>query len=135
MTKDQLLTRLQKYEWNDFECKKAQRGVSEDAYKTVSAFANTAGGHLVFGIKDENGKFDIVGVLDIDKVQNDFLSTLRSGRKLNRIIAVQEDKIEHDGKTLLTFFVPESLRNEKESTGLLNFLGKAKLLNEKKTHE
>lgn len=112
MTKDELITRLAKYEWNDFECKKAQRGISEDAYKTVSAFANTKGGHLVFGIKDQNGQFEIVGVLDVDKVQNDFLSSLRGG-KLNRIIAVQEDKIEHEGKTLLTFLVPESPRNEK----------------------
>lgn len=112
MTRDELITRLAKYEWNDFECKKAQRGISEDAYKTVSAFANTKGGHLVFGIKDQNGQFEIVGVLDVDKVQNDFLSSLRGG-KLNRIIAVQEDKIEHEGKTLLTFLVPESPRNEK----------------------
>ena len=112
MTKDELITRLAKYEWNDFECKKAQRGISEDAYKTVSAFANTKGGHLVFGIKDQNGQVEIVGVLDVDKVQNDFLSSLRGG-KLNRIIAVQEDKIEHEGKTLLTFLVPESPRNEK----------------------
>lgn len=112
MTKEELIERLNKYEWNDFECKKAQSGVPEDAYKTVSAFANTSGGYLVFGIKDKGGQFDVVGVLDVDKVQNDFLSALRSG-KLNRIIAVQEDNIEHEGKTLLTFFVPESPRNEK----------------------
>ena len=112
MNKKELIERLQKHEWNDFECKKAQRGVSEDAYKTVSAFANTSGGYLVFGVKDEGGRLDIVGVLDVDKVQNDFLSSLRSG-KLNRAIAVHEDKIEHEGKTLLTFYVPESSRNEK----------------------
>ncbi|SLM29543.1 putative transcriptional regulator [Desulfamplus magnetovallimortis] len=112
ISKEDLIKRLKKYEWNDFECKKAQRGVPEDAYKTVSAFANTTGGYLVFGVKDEKGNLDIVGVLDVDKVQNDFLSTLRGG-KLNRIIAVQEDKIEHDGNTLLTFFVPEANRNEK----------------------
>ena len=112
MNKEELIKRLKRYEWNDFECKKAQRAVSEDAYKTVSAFANTKGGHLVFGIKDLNGQLEIVGVLDVDKVQNDFLSALR-GVKFNRIIAVQEDIIEHEGKTLLTFYVPELPRNEK----------------------
>jgi len=112
MNKEELIKRLEKYEWNDFECKKAQRGVSEDTYKTVSAFANTKGGYLVFGIEDQNGQLEIVGVLEVDKVQNDFLSSLRGG-KLNRIIAVQEGNIEHEGKTLLTFFVPESPRNEK----------------------
>ena len=47
MNQDELLARLNGIEWNDFECKKAQRAVPEDAYKTVSAFANTAGGWLV----------------------------------------------------------------------------------------
>lgn len=112
INKEELIKRLEKYEWNDFECKKAQRGVPEDAYKTVSAFANTSGGYLVFGIKDDKGALDILGVIDVDKVQNDFLSSLRGG-KLNRVIAVHEDKIEHEGKTLLTFFIPESCRNEK----------------------
>ena len=47
MTEDELLSRLNAFEWGDFECKRAQRGVPDDAYKTVSAFANTAGGcHL-----------------------------------------------------------------------------------------
>ena len=112
MNKEELLKRLKKYEWNDLECKKARRGVSEDVYKTVSAFANTKGGYIVFGIEDQNGQLEIVGVLEVDKVQNEFLSALRGG-KLNRIIAVEEENIEHEGKTILTFFVPESPRNEK----------------------
>ena len=113
MTKEELIKRLQKFEWSDFECKKAQRGVSEDAYKTVSAFANTSGGYLVFGVKDENSQLDIVGVIEIDRVQNDFLSALRAGNKLNRVISVQEEMIEHEDKTLLVFYVPESPYTEK----------------------
>ena len=113
MTKEKLLELIEKYEWNDFECKKASRGVPDDAYKTVSAFANTQGGWLVFGIKDHKGKLSIVGVEEVDKVQNDFLSALRSGGKMNRIITVKEEIIEHDEKTLLVFYVPESPRNEK----------------------
>ena len=113
MTKAKLLELIEKYEWNDFECKKAQRGVPDDAYTTVSAFANTAGGWLVFGVKDINGNLEIVGVEEVDKVQNDFLSTLRSGEKLNRVITVSEETVEHEGKTLLVFFIPESPRSEK----------------------
>ncbi len=113
MTKDELIAKIRKYEWNDIEFKKAQRGVSEDAYKTVSAYANTAGGHLVFGVQDSNGQLAIVGVIEVDKVLNDFLSALRTGDKLNRIICVNEDVMEYEDKTLLTFYVPESPRNEK----------------------
>jgi ATP-dependent DNA helicase RecG len=40
---------------------KSQHGVSDDAYRTVSAFANTTGGMLVFGVKDSQGQLDIVG--------------------------------------------------------------------------
>ena len=83
MTKDELIAALGRYEWKHVEFKKAQRGVSMDAYKTVSAFANTAGGYLVFGVQDTNEGFKIVGVIEFDKVQNDFLSSLRSGQTLN----------------------------------------------------
>lgn len=113
MTKDELIARLGKYEWNDVEFKQAQRGVPNDVYETVSAFSNTAGGYLVFGVKDTRGNFDIVGVLEVEKVQNDFLSVLRSQNKLNRGINVKEDAFERDGKTLLVFYIPEAQRSEK----------------------
>ena len=52
MEKAELVERLKGYEWNDVEFKRAQRGVPESAYETVSAFSNTEGGWLVFGIRD-----------------------------------------------------------------------------------
>lgn len=113
MNKDELIAKLKRFEWNDVEFKKAQRGVSEDAYLTVSAFSNTSGGYLVFGVKDNHGLYDIIGVIEVDKVQNDLLSCLRSGDKLNHIILVEEDIIDEEGKTLLVFYVPEAKRNEK----------------------
>jgi ATP-dependent DNA helicase RecG len=113
MNQNELIARLKKYEWNDIEFKKAQRGVPNDAYESVSAFANTAGGHLVFGVEDNKGSFQIVGVIAVDKVQNDFLSCLRSLGKFNRSIPVQESTLEHEGKTLLVFYVPEARRMDK----------------------
>ena len=113
MTREELLDRLQKYEWSDIEFKQARRGVPQNAYKTVSAFANTAGGWLVFGVREAGGSFEVVGVVEVDKVQRDFLSTLRAGDKLNRVIAAEADAHEVDGKTLLVFHVPESPRHDK----------------------
>lgn len=113
MNRDELLEKLHTFEWNDFECKKASREVPEDAYKTVSAFANTAGGWLVFGVQERNRRLEIAGVEEVDRIQNNFLSTLRSGQKLNRIIQVREEKYEIEGKHLLAFYIPESPRNEK----------------------
>ena len=113
MEKAELIERLKGYEWNDVEFKRAQRGVPDSAYETVSAFSNTEGGWLVFGIRDGVGGFEIVGVLEVDKVQNDFLSVLRSGQKLNRVIAVDERLIEDNGKALLVFHIPEARRQDK----------------------
>ena len=113
MTREELVERLRKYEWSDVEFKEARTAAPGAAYETVSAFANTAGGWLVFGVRDHGGTLEIVGVIQVDKVQNEFLSTLRSGQKINRSIGVQEDLIETDGKTLLVFYVPESPRGDK----------------------
>ncbi len=71
MTRDELIELLHRHEWRDVEFKEAQRRVPRDAYETVSAFANTEGGHLVFGVRKGDHEMEIVGVLDIDKVQNE----------------------------------------------------------------
>ncbi len=113
MTRDELIHRLKKYEWSDIEFKEAARAAPRSSYETVSAFANTTGGWLVFGVRDHGGSFEIVGVIEVDKVQNEFLSTLRSGQKVNRAINVSEEVIETAGKTLLIFHIPESPRSEK----------------------
>ena len=113
MERTELVERLKGYEWNDVEFKRAQRGVPDSAYETVSAFANTGGGWLVFGVRDRAVGFDVVGVLEAEKVQNDFLSVLRAGQKLNRVVAARETLIEDDGKTLLVFHIPEARRQDK----------------------
>ena len=113
MTKEELIERLNRFEWKDVEFKKAQSGVSLDAYKSVSAFSNTEGGYLVFGIKEKDHRFEIVGVIEVDKVQNDFLSCLRTGDKLSSVVSVKEDTITHEDKILLIFYIPEADRNEK----------------------
>lgn len=113
MNQDELLARLNGFEWNDFECKRAQRAVPDDAYKTVSAFANTAGGWLVFGVSEADGQLLVTGIEQPDKVQNDFLGALRGGQKLNRRIAVEPQRFEIDGKQVFAFHVQESSRADK----------------------
>ena len=113
MDRDELVNRLTRYEWSDVEFKEARTAAPKAAYETVSAFANTAGGWLVFGVRDRGGAFEVVGVVEVNKVQGEFLSTLRSGGKVSRTVSVAEDLVETDGKTLLVFHVPESPRHEK----------------------
>ena len=113
MTRGDLIERLSKYEWSDVEFKEARDAAPRSAYETVSAFANTSGGWLVFGVRDRGGTLDVVGVMQVDKVQNEFLSTLRSRQKINRAIGVAADAVETDDMTLLVFHIPESPRGDK----------------------
>jgi ATP-dependent DNA helicase RecG len=113
MTKEELLQRLSGIEWNDWEVKAAAREVPSNAYETVSAFANTAGGYLVFGVREANGTFEVVGVIEVDKVQSAFLNTIRSGQKLSKIIEVNEKLVDCDGAIALVFHIPEVHRRDK----------------------
>ncbi len=113
MTKDELIKLLNGHEWNNAEFKKAQRGVPESAYETVSSFSNTGGGWLVFGIRDYDGHYEVAGVLEVDKVQNDFLSALRAGNKVNHDIKVGTELIDVEDKTILVFRIPETSRQDK----------------------
>ena len=103
MNRNEFIALLREYEWSDFEFKEARRAAPKSTHETVSAFANRAGGRLVSGVRDDGGMFEIVGVIEVDKVQCEFPSTFRSGGKINRMVAVREDVVETDGKTLLVF--------------------------------
>jgi predicted HTH transcriptional regulator len=48
-------------EWNDVEFKEARLAAPKSAFETVSAFANTHGGWLVFGVSQRGEKFEISG--------------------------------------------------------------------------
>lgn len=113
MTQDELIELLHRHEWRDVEFKEAQRAVPRDAYESVSAFANTEGGHLVFGVQKSGQEMEIVGVLDVDKVQSEFLSTLRQPDKLSVMVDVEEELHRHGEADLLIFYVREAHRSQK----------------------
>ena len=113
MEKAELIERLKGYEWKDIEFKEARRDVPKNAYETVSAFANTEGGHLVFGVRQNGDEFEVVGVLAVDKVQSDFLTTLRQPKKISVVLNVKEELHRQGDAKLLVFYVPEASRAEK----------------------
>lgn len=113
MTRDELLARMQSIEWSDIEFKEAAWAAPKDSLETVSAFANTAGGHLVFGVKQANGTFSITGVTDADKVQKDFLGWVRDSNKVSVFLPIDGSIHALAEGTVLAFFVPEAKRNEK----------------------
>src|ERR1700722_16437536 len=106
MTREEFLARLQTVEWDDIEFKEAAWAVPKSALETVSAFANTKGGHLVFGVKESNGTFSITGVTDVDKVQNDFLGLTRDGQKISVVLPIAGDVHAMPEGSVICFYVP-----------------------------
>lgn len=112
MTKEELLSRLNGIEWNDFEIKEAKNEVPKTAWETVSAFSNSYGGWIVFGVKERRigGKstYEIQGIENAEKIEQDFVTVLRSNSKFNQRISVQTVKIDINGKAILAFYIPMS---------------------------
>ena len=84
MNRAELLQCLDGVEWTDFEVKAAAKGVPQDAFKTIAAFANSGGGWLVCGVSESDEGYSITGIDDIDRFQNELLSAIRTGDKLRR---------------------------------------------------
>ena len=108
MTKDQLIQKLNELEWEDFEVKSTKGGVPKSSWETVSAFSNTAGGWLVFGIKQIKQKFIIEGLKNPEKIEQDFLVTLRGGQKFNVPITPECKRYTINSKKVLAFYIPIS---------------------------
>jgi ATP-dependent DNA helicase RecG len=109
MTRDELLKRILDIEWDDFEVKQAKSELPKNTWETVSAFCNTSGGWIVLGVNQHGKEFDITGVDNAEKLEQDFFSALRS-QKFNAILTAKAYKYEIDGKKVLAFFVPSSLQ-------------------------
>ena len=107
MNRKELVDRLKLPEWEDFEAKEAKNVLPKDIWKTVSAFCNTNGGIIVLGVKDlGKGNLETTGVENPDKIQNDFITTLRSG-KFNLQLSSKGFIYTIAGKTIIAFkFLP-----------------------------
>lgn len=108
MTKEELITKLNDLEWEDFEVKEAKGEVPSSAWETVSAFSNSSGGWLIFGVKQVGQNFQTVKISNPEKVEQDFLNVLRSGQKFNVIINPTCIKYVIDENIVLGFYIPIS---------------------------
>lgn len=113
MTRDELIAALNSIEWSDVEFKEATWEVPRNALSTVSAFANTEGGHLVFGVRETNGTFTVTGVVDADRLQNTFLGQVRDLNKISALLPITGQVHQMPEGVVLAFFVPEAARNQK----------------------
>ena len=107
MTKQDLAKRLLDIEWEDFEVKQATSELPKNIWETVSAFSNTAGGWIMLGITQKGKKFEITGVEHPEKIEQDFINTLRS-EKFNVKIRPQCKIYEFEQGIVLGFYIQVS---------------------------
>ena len=113
MTDEEILKRLESVELDDIEFKAAKTAAPKSALATVSAFANTGGGHIVMGVSEVDDALKITGVEKVDKVQREFTSLLRDQKKISLAFSVEPTVHHIDGKTLICFYIPEAQRGDK----------------------
>lgn len=99
----------------NLECKEAEDNVPKSVYESYSAFANTNGGDIILGIKENkkaktpNKRFVIQGIANASKQKEDFWNTI-NGNKVNVNILVDENVyVVSDGQNdLLVIHVPRA---------------------------
>lgn len=99
----------------DIECKKAEANVPKSAYQSYSAFANTKGGYIILGVKEDKTKtnpeerFVLQGIENSEKQREDFWNTI-NGSKVNVNILKDENVyvVEEDGISLIVIHVPRA---------------------------
>ena len=109
MTKEELISHLQDSEWEDFEVKEAKTALPKNMWETVSAFANTSGGWIILGVRQKGKSFEIQGVDDIEKLEQDFTSAVRS-QKFNIRLSVSIERHSIENKNLLAIHISSSLQ-------------------------
>lgn len=99
----------------DVECKQAESSVPRSVYESYSAFANTKGGYIILGVKEDKKKthpeerFLIQGIMNPKKQIEDFWNTINSS-KVNINILKDEDVfiVEDTGISLIVIKVPRA---------------------------
>lgn len=86
-----------------------------DFWPTYSSFANTYGGTILLGIKEDKNGFHLVGVADVTKVRTDLFNDLNNQQKVssNLLSDKSVSEIVLDGKTIVRIDVPRAVRQQK----------------------
>ncbi len=110
-----ILTALSLGEEKDWEFKSARGGLPGSVWATLSAMANTDGGVIVLGIAQRDGRFNVEGVLDAQKMKQDFWNLCNNREKINVNLLSNDDvTIETlDGNPVIAIRIPRATRRQR----------------------
>jgi ATP-dependent DNA helicase RecG len=109
----ELITEVQQHqsELDDVEVKSAQRGTPRRMFESLSSFANrTTGGVILFGL-DENHNFEVVGVDDAHRLQEEISHLAAS--EMEPALRPEFTVEEVEGKTVVSVEVPGVAVNQR----------------------
>ena len=102
---------MQLAEGSQLEAKAAQGGLPHSVWETYSAFANSDGGVILLGVKEQpNHSLTLVGLADPERMEKEFWDALNGGKVASpNILTDQDVKIEAaQGKRILVIQVPRA---------------------------
>ncbi len=112
MTLKELKKLITGIEWTDVEFKESRKSLPKSVWETVCSFSNTDGGYIILGIKETDGQFSVSGIDNPEKIQSDFLTTLR-GKKFNIQLSSKGYLLKLSGKQVLVFKISSMPRQAK----------------------
>jgi predicted HTH transcriptional regulator len=104
----------------DLECKLAagpdgKGELPKDFWPTYSAFANSEGGLVVLGVREQRGSFTIAGIRNVDKVRRELFDSLNNKQKVSTNLLSDQHvwEVPLEGGIVLVIDVPRAPRKQR----------------------
>ncbi len=104
----------------DLECKLAAGrdglgAVPESFWATYSAMANTQGGVVLLGLREQDGRFELAGIVQPARVRQDLFNILNNRNKVsvNLLRDHSVTDIVIDGRTIMAVDIPRASRRDR----------------------
>ena len=97
------------------ECKLAKREIPGTFWESFSAFANSDGGVIFLGVREENHEFTVEGVEDARKIVTDFWNMVHSPNKVSAEVVFERNVqiVNCGGKNIVVVEVPRAERQDR----------------------
>lgn len=117
MNKKEIIKLLNIGENREIEFKESTKKLPKSLWETYSSFANTKGGFIVLGVKEnkESKNISIEGIDNTNNILKDFWNTINNSEKISCNI-IDDDYIqvtELKGKTIIIINIPSANRKNK----------------------
>lgn len=101
---------------NRYEVKKAKGGLPQSLWETYSSFANSNGGVIILGVKENKDRsWSPTGLCDASKLLKEFWDILNNRQKVS-INLLRDDDIEiyeQEGNIIMVIYIPKAGRDER----------------------